>query len=149
MAINTHKDGHLEYITSSDGTKHYLNAEYLDGHSYDDISSSIDAKADNHRHFKSGDSQRNNGVYTYYKLASFPIDNSGNSCSLTVDGRIGGWNKGNKGYLSMIISNQDGISATGTLIGNAQLNDLCDLVVYTSGATSANSTATLYVKTYS
>lgn len=100
-------------------------------------------------HSKSGDSQRNPGVYTYYKLASFPADNAGNSCSLTIDGRIGGMNKGNKGYLSMIISNRDGISATGTLIGNAKIKDLCDLVVYTSGATSTNSTAILYVKTYS
>ena len=119
--------------------------------SYSDLINkpNLDAKADNHRHYKSGDSGRNSGVYTYYKLASFPADNAGNSCSLTVDGRVGGWNKGNKGYLSMIISNRDGISATGTLIGNAQLQDMCDLVVYTSGATSTNSTATLYVKTYS
>ena len=119
--------------------------------SYNDLNNkpNLDAKADNHRHFKSGDSGRDNGVYTYYKLASFPIDNAGNSCSLTVDGRIGGWNNGNKGYLSMIISNRDGIAASGTLIGNALLNELCDLVVYTSGATSTNSTATLYVKTYS
>ena len=41
-------------------------------------------------YYKTGDSGRDNGVYTYYKLASFPIDNAGNSCSLTVDGRIGG-----------------------------------------------------------
>jgi len=118
--------------------------------SYDDLNNKpdLDAKADNHRHFKSGDSQRNAGVYTYYKLASFPIDNSGNSCSLTVDGRIGGWNNGNKGYLSMVISNRDGVAASGTLIGNADLS-LCDLVVYTSGTASANSTAILYVKTYS
>ena len=108
----------------------------------------LNAKADNHRHFKSGDSQRNAGVYTYYKLASFPIDNGCNSCSLTVDGRIGGWNNGNKGYLSMVISNRDGVAASGTLIGNADLS-LCDLVVYTSGTASANSTAILYVKTYS
>lgn len=99
-------------------------------------------------HSKSGDSLRNPGSYVYYKLASFPIDNSGNSCSLTVDGRIGGWNNGNKGYLSMVISNRDGVAASGTLIGNANLS-LCDLVVYTSGATSTNSTAILYVKTYS
>lgn len=104
--------------------------------------------SDNHRHLKSGDSGRDNGVYTYYKLASFPADNTGNSCSLTVDGRIGGWNNGNKGYISMIISNRDGVDATGTLLGNAGLS-LCDLVVYTSGTTSTNSTAILYAKTYS
>ena len=99
-------------------------------------------------HSKSGDSLRNPGSYVYYKLASFPIDNSGNSCSLTIDGRIGGWNNGNKGYISMMIPNRDGVAASGTLIGNAQLS-LCDLVVYTSGTTSKNSTAILYVKTYS
>ena len=118
--------------------------------SYNDLNHkpNLDAKADNHRHYKTGDSGRDNGVYTYYKLASFPVDNAGNSCSLTVDGRIGGWNKGNKGYISMIISNRDGVDATGTLLGNADLS-LCDLVVYTSGTTSTNSTAVLYAKTYS
>ena len=118
--------------------------------SYNDLNNkpNLDAKADNHRHYKTGDSGRDNGVYTYYKLASFPVDNAGNSCSLTVDGRIGGWNKGNKGYISMIISNRDGVDATGTLLGNADLS-LCDLVVYTSGTTSTNSTAILYAKTYS
>lgn len=118
--------------------------------SYNDLSNKPDlnAKADNHRHYRAGDSQRNAGVYTYFKLASFPIDNAGNSCSLTVDGRIGGWNNGNKGYLSMVISNRDGVAASGTLIGNADLS-LCDLVVYTSGTISTNSTAILYAKTYS
>ena len=132
-------------------TKNKTLATVATSGSYNDLNNkpNLDAKADNHRHYKSGDSGRDNGVYTYYKLASFPIDNAGNSCSLTVDGRIGGWNKGNKGYLSMLISNRDGIAASGTLIGNAQLQDLCDLVVYTSGATSTNSTATLYVKTHS
>lgn len=141
-ALGTDANGNLKKVSL---------AKVATSGSYNDLLNkpNLDAKADNHRHFKSDDSQRNPGVYTYYKLASFPADNAGNSCSLTVDGRIGGWNKGNKGYLSMIISNRDGISATGTLIGNAQLKDLCDLVVYTSGTTSANSTATLYVKTYS
>lgn len=37
MAINTHQADHVEYIQDSDGNKHYLNAEYLDGHSYTDI----------------------------------------------------------------------------------------------------------------
>lgn len=141
-ALGTDANGNLKKVSL---------AKVATSGSYNDLNNkpNLDAKADNHRHFKSDDSGRNSGVYTYYKLASFPADNAGNSCSLTVDGRIGGWNKGNKGYLSMIISNRDGISATGTLIGNAQLKDLCDLVVYTSGTTSANSTATLYVKTYS
>ena len=131
-------------------TKNKTLAAVATSGSYNDLNNkpNLDAKADNHRHYKTGDSGRDNGVYTYYKLASFPIDNAGNSCSLTVDGRIGGWNKGNKGYISMIISNRDGVDATGTLLGNADLN-LCDLVVYTSGTTSTNSTAILYAKTYS
>ena len=37
MAINTHKANYIEYIQDSNDNKHYLNAEYLDGHSYDDI----------------------------------------------------------------------------------------------------------------
>lgn len=41
MAINTHQADHVEYIQDSDGNKHYLNAEYLDGHSYGDIKSSV------------------------------------------------------------------------------------------------------------
>lgn len=48
----------------------------------------------------------------------------------------------------MIMSNRDGISATGFILGNASL-DLVDLVVYTSGTASAGSTAILYAKTYS
>lgn len=54
------------------------------------LETSLNTKAPNYRHYRSGDSGRNDGVYTYYKLASFPIDNAGNSCSLTVTGRIGG-----------------------------------------------------------
>ena len=46
MAINTHKADHVEYIQDSNGNKHYLNAEYLDGHSYGDISNAIGGKAD-------------------------------------------------------------------------------------------------------
>ena len=41
MAINTHQADHVEYIQDSNGNKHYLNAEYLDGHSYGDIKSSV------------------------------------------------------------------------------------------------------------
>ena len=41
MAINIHQAGHVEYIQDSAGTKHYLNAEYLDGHSYNNIKSSV------------------------------------------------------------------------------------------------------------
>ena len=143
--IDKHIANAIETLKSTpDNGIHPLNATYLNGRSYEDIVS----RMSKNRHFKSRDSGRNNGVYTYYKFASFPIDNAGNSCSLTVDGRIGGWNNGNKGYLSRIISNRDGVAATGTLIGNADLN-LCDLVVYTSGTTSTNSTAVLYIKTYS
>lgn len=46
MAISLHRESYLEYITSSDGKKHYFNAEYLDGRSYTDITSLIDKKAD-------------------------------------------------------------------------------------------------------
>lgn len=100
------------------------------------------------RHFLSGNSGRTAGVYTYYKLASFPTDDGGNSCSLILNGRIGGWNKGNKGSLSMILSNRDGVDGIGTILGNADTS-LTDLVVYTSGTSSSGSTATLYIKTYS
>ena len=96
------------------------------------------------RHFTSGDSGRTEGTYTYYKLASFPVDNSGNACSLIINGRIGGWNKGNKGSISMIISNRDGVDGIGTILGNADTS-LTDLVVYTN----SDNTATMYVKTYS
>lgn len=41
MAINTHQADHVEYIQDSNNKKHYLNAEYLDGHSYADIKSSV------------------------------------------------------------------------------------------------------------
>lgn len=44
MAISTHKEGCIEHITDSNKTKHYLNAEYLDGHSYAEISNAIGGK---------------------------------------------------------------------------------------------------------
>lgn len=44
MAINTHQADHIEYIQDSNNKKHYLNAEYLDGHSYADISTAIGKK---------------------------------------------------------------------------------------------------------
>ena len=44
MAINTHQADHVEYIQDSNNKKHYLNAEYLDGHSYADISTAIGKK---------------------------------------------------------------------------------------------------------
>ena len=44
MAINTHQADHVEYIQDSNGNKHYLNAEYLDGHSYGEISNAIGGK---------------------------------------------------------------------------------------------------------
>ena len=44
MAINTHQADHVEYVQDSNGNKHYLNAEYLDGHSYGEISNAIGGK---------------------------------------------------------------------------------------------------------
>ena len=44
MAINTHKADHVEYIQDSNNKKHYINAEYLDGHSYGEISNAIGGK---------------------------------------------------------------------------------------------------------
>lgn len=86
--------------------------------------------------------------YQYYELASFPADNNYNAGSLIVDGRIGGWNGDNKGLISLMISNRDGIKVVGTVAGNADLN-LCDLVLYTTGDTSTtNGTTTLYIKTH-
>lgn len=100
------------------------------------------------RHSKVGNSGNASGSYVYYKLASFPANNNYNACSLIVDGRIGGWNGDNKGYLSMMISNRDGIHATGTLAGDADLN-LCNLILYTTGDTSTDGgTTTLYIKTH-
>lgn len=91
--------------------------------------------------------QNDDKAYTYYKLASFPVDNAGSSCSLTINGRIGGWNNYNRGYVSLIISNRDGVTATGAIYGDIDYH-FCDLVVYTSGASSLNSTAIIYVKTW-
>ena len=149
---NTNVEGQLVKIINKDGIEtiftdwtYFGNATTTENGL---MSASDKAKLDNidtqPRHYLSGDSQRNNGVFTYYKLASFPIDDSGNSCSLIINGRIGGWNKGNKGSISMIISNRDGVDGIGTILGNADTS-LTDLVVYTN----SDNTATLYVKTYS
>ena len=90
MAINTHKDGHLEYITSSDGTKHYLNAEYLDGHSYSDISKAIGGKADKSDIPTNYVTTNTNQTITGLKTFNAPTSASGEQATATFKTANGG-----------------------------------------------------------
>lgn len=72
----------------------------------------------------------------YYPIATLPIDNSGNYCSVIVDGRIGGWVDSNMAKLDLIFTNRDGytgdtVAAAGSIKGAySNALNLCDVVVY-------------------
>lgn len=86
-------------------------------------------------------------VWWYYKLAAFPIDNSGNDSSLIIIGRIGGWVKSNISLANIVCSNRDG--DYGNLInlgyGTAGL-ETCRVQIYRQ--TDGSSIAYLAVKSY-
>lgn len=93
----------------------------------------------------------------YYRLVTFPINNTTNYASLALSGRIGGWNSDSFALINALVWNRgtpgisliDIASNNVTLLANIWRN--CDLVLYVANATNPNAEAiaTLYLKCYS
>ena len=90
MAINTHQADHIEYIQDSNNNKHYLNAEYLDGHSYNDISTAIDGKADKSAIPTNYVTTNTNQTITGLKTFNAPASASGEQATATFKTANGG-----------------------------------------------------------
>lgn len=94
----------------------------------------VDARANLYRYTKS---QYNSSANSwYYPIATLPIDNSGNSCSVIINGRIGGWTNANMAKIDLLLTNRsnysgDNITASGSIKGpyTGALN-MCNVVVY-------------------
>jgi parallel beta-helix repeat protein len=87
--------------------------------------------------------------YSYFKLATFPIDNSGNYSSIIVRGRMGGWVNTNQASWNVMMTNRsdytgDHVGAAVSVVG--AVTDLTDIVVYKQADLSA--VAYLKVKSY-
>ncbi|WP_222929962.1 hypothetical protein [Gordonia sp. OPL2] len=85
----------------------------------------------------------------FYRIAEFPVDDSGNFASLIVTGRLGGWTTSNNAYWQMLLGNRsesydgDTFRSSVVVTGNvAQALGTCELVAY--GQT--DKTAVLYVR---
>lgn len=83
----------------------------------------------------------------YFKLASFPVYNSGgNYASFIITGRMGGWKADNMSFVNMILYNRNGEGGGYINIANSAFFNLCDIVMYRE--TDGTSTAYLKVKGY-
>ena len=88
------------------------------------------------------------GAAEYRQLATLPIDDSNNYCSLILSGRIGGWAEGNQAAWSVLLTNRSDYS--GNNVGSAVLGlgavDIAllstDIVVYKQ----ADKSAIVYIK---
>jgi parallel beta-helix repeat protein len=87
--------------------------------------------------------------YSYFKLATFPIDNAGNYSSVIVRGRMGGWVNTNQASWNVMMTNRsdytgDHVGAAVSVVG--AVTDITDIVVYKQADLSA--VAYLKVKSY-
>lgn len=83
----------------------------------------------------------------YFKLASFPVYNSGgNYASFIITGRMGGWQADNMSFVNMILYNRNGEGGGYINVANSAFFGLCDIVMYRE--TDGTSTAYLKVKGY-
>lgn len=92
----------------------------------------------------------------YYKLITFPINDSNNYASALLEGRIGGWTNDTISDINAVVWNKGtpGMSllslASGAVTNTSNIWNNCDLIlVVNSSSTTAAATATLYVKCYS
>ena len=93
----------------------------------------------------------------YYKLVTFPINNTTNYASLVLSGRIGGWNSDSFALVDALIWNKGtpGMSliniASSNVTSVSNIWNYCDLELYVANATNpkAEAIATLYIKCYS
>ena len=90
MAINTHQADHIEYIQDSNNNKHYLNAEYLDGHSYSEISDAIGNKANTSDIPTNYVTTNTNQTIKGLKTFSAPANASGEQATATFKTANGG-----------------------------------------------------------
>lgn len=83
----------------------------------------------------------------YFKLASFPVYNSGgNYASFIITGRMGGWQSDNMSFVNMILYNRNGEGGGYISVANSAFFNLCDIVMYREE--DGTSTAYLKVKSY-
>lgn len=83
----------------------------------------------------------------YFKLASFPVYNSGgNYASFIITGRMGGWQDDNMSFVNMILYNRNGEGGGYINVANSAFFNLCDIVMYREE--DGTSTAYLKVKSY-
>lgn len=83
----------------------------------------------------------------YFKLASFPVYNSGgNYASFIITGRMGGWQADNMSFVNMILYNRNGEGGGYINVANSAFFNLCDIVMYREA--DGTSTAYLKVKSY-
>lgn len=83
----------------------------------------------------------------YFKLASFPVYNSGgNYASFIITGRMGGWQADNMSFVNMILYNRNGEGGGYINVANSAFFNLCDIVMYREE--DGTSTAYLKVKSY-
>ena len=92
----------------------------------------------------------------YYKLITFPINDSNNYASALIEGRIGGWTNDSISDINAVVWNKGtpGMSlislASGAVTATSNIWNKCDLVlVVNSSSSTASTTATLYAKCYS
>lgn len=88
----------------------------------------------------------------YYKLCTFPTNDSGNYASAIISGRIGGWSTENMSYVNALVWNRSNpgialMDIAGAATAMSNIWGVADLVLYVNGSsTTAANTATLYVK---
>lgn len=88
-----------------------------------------------------------NNTVQYFKLASFPVYNSGgNYASFIITGRMGGWQSDNMSFVNMILYNRNGEGGGYINVANSAFFNLCDIVMYREK--DGTSTAYLKVKSY-
>ena len=89
------------------------------------------------------------GVDQYFKLATFPIDDSANFASLLLRGRLGGWTTENSAYWEILIGNRtndySGIKIKAAVNAAGSVNQAigpCDLAAYAQ----VDKSAILYIR---
>lgn len=94
----------------------------------------VDARANLYRYTKS---QYNSSSSSwYYPIANLPIDNSGNSASVIINGRFGGWTNANMAKIDLLLTNRsdysgNNVTASGSIKGPyTGALAMCNVVVY-------------------
>ena len=106
----------------------------------------VDSRMNLYRYTKS--QYNSSGSSWYYPIANLPIDDSDNSCSVIINGRIGGWTNTNMAKIDLLLTNRsnysgDNITASGSIKGPyTGALGVCNVVVYKQ----TNKSAIVYLK---